>query len=91
MSNFDIFFDTDMDETDPKAMCAKTWYRQQSIIDDQQRQIALLKGWEKIAHSNGESKRKLIDKIDNIGKVLVEEGKTKEYRIDKALEIINEK
>ena len=36
---FDEWFETNMDETEPKAMCEKTWLRQQFIIDDLQKRI----------------------------------------------------
>ena len=39
MNEFETWFDVNMDETEPKEMCHKTWMRQQFIIDDLQKKI----------------------------------------------------
>jgi len=44
----------------------RTFNELHKIIEDQKRQIDLLKGWEKIAHVNGDQKRIIIEKINKL-------------------------
>lgn len=71
--SFDEWFDTTtyrgyVDENDMESAWDAGAQSKQAEIDELRNKLLLMKGWEKIAHKNGEDKRKLYTEVKELRK-----------------------